>query len=389
MPYPPTRQGAPLCVVAVTALLSGCNLLSPPVVHQGTVLAQGLNGPQGVYVTADGTLWITDSGVGGSGTFTTPGGPGSTEPTVNRYGETARLVRVSPGGVTTDVATLTSVVGAEGPEGASRVVELGGTLYLTTGHWGADSSIARLPKTASLLRLDGTTTTEVANLWAYEQVNDPDKQGADSHPYGLAAGPDGRLWVTDAGGNHLLRVDPATGAVTLAAVFDNLPNANPGPGIPPSSQAVPTGIAFLNDGAAFVSLLPGFPFTPGSSKVVRVASDGGKTDYATGLSMTTDLKTGPDGNLYAVQLGQFGEQGPTPGTGSVVRIKAGGVKETVLGGLDTPTGLAFNQKGDAFIAVGGAAAPGTGQVRRWDQLTRKAAITPAALAQTQSAGAEP
>ena len=130
-----------------------------------------------------------------------------------------------------------------------------------------------------------------------------------------------------------------------------------------------------------MSLLPGFPFTPGSSKVVRVASDGSKTDYATGLTMTTDLRTGPDGNLYAVELGEFGEQGPTPGTGSVIRIKAGGVKETVLSGLDTPTSLAFNQNGDAFITVGGAAAPGAGQVRRWDKLTTKAALTPSALSQ--------
>lgn len=381
MSDPTTRQTPLLYVTAITALLSGCTPMPAPVVHQGTVVAQGLNGPQGVHVSADGTLWIADSGTGGPGTFTTPGGPGSTEPTTNNYGDTARLVRVSPGGVSTDVATLPSVAGAEGAEGASRVADLGGKLYITSGHWSAGASIEQLPKTTALLRLDGNSTTEIANFWTFEKANDPDKQGADSHAYGLAAGPDGKLWVTDAGGNDLLRVDPMTGMIALVTVFDNLPNANPGPGVPPSSQAVPTGIAFLNDGAAYVSLLPGFPFTPGSSKVVRVASDGSKTDYATGLTMTTDLRTGPDGNLYAVELGEFGEQGPTPGTGSVIRIKAGGVKETVLSGLDTPTSLAFNQNGDAFITVGGAAAPGAGQVRRWDKLTTKAALTPSALSQ--------
>ena len=157
-------------------------------------------------------------------------------------------------------------------------------------------------------------------------------------------------------------------------VFDNIPNANPGQGVPPFSQAVPTGIAFLNDGNAYVSLLPGYPFTPGAAKVVRVAQDGSKSDYATGLSTVTDLCRAPDGNLYAVQLGQFGARGPTPGTGSIVRIKAGGVKKTVLSGLDTPTSIAFNAKGDAFISVNGAAAPGTGQVLRWDKLTKRAAL---------------
>ena len=358
----------------ISVLLSSCAVLTPSAAHQGSVVAQGLNGPQGVYVAADGTIWIADSGIGGPGTFTTPGASGSTEPTTNQYGNTARLVRVSPGGAVTTAAPLLSVLGAEGPEGGSRITELGGKIYITSGHWGANSSIGRLPKASALLRLDAAATTEVADFWAYEAANDPDKQGADSHAYGLAAGPDGKLWVTDAGGNDLLRVDPATGALTLVAAFKNLPNANPGPGMPPSSQAVPTGIAFLNDGAAYVSLLPGFPFAPGSSKVVRVAGDGSQTDYATGLSMTTDIKTGPDGNLYAVQFGQFGEKGPVPGSGSVVRIKAGGLKETLLTGLNTPTSLAFNQRGDAFVTVGGAGARGTGQVLRWDALTRKAAL---------------
>ena len=367
----PSGAGAAL----ITVLLSSCAVLMPAA-HQGSVVAQGLNGPQGVYVAADGTVWIADSGMGGPGTFTTPGGPGSTEPITNKYGDTARIIRVSPSGTATTAATLPSVLGAEGPEGASRIAELGGKIYLTSGHWGANSSIERLPKAAALLRLDATATVEIANLWAYEAANDPDKQGADAHAYGLAAGPDGKLWVTDAGGNDLLSVDPVTGTVTLVAVFSNLPNANPGPGLPPSAQAVPTGIAFLNDGAAYVSLLPGFPFTPGTSKVVRVAGDGKQTDYAGGLSMTTDLTTGPDGNLYAVQFGQFGEKGPVPGTGSVVRIRSGGLKETLLTGLNTPTSLAFNQRGDAFITVGGAGAPGSGQVLRWDALTRKAALSP-------------
>ena len=185
--------------------------------------------------------------------------------------------------------------------------------------------------------------------------------------------------MTDAGGNDLLRVNPTTRAVSLVTVFANLPNANPAVGTPPVSQAVPTGVAFLNDGGAYVSLLPGFPFVPGASKVVRVAADGSQTDYATGLSATTDLSTGPDGNLYAVQLGRFGAQGPQPGTGSIVRIRAGRFKETVLSGLNTPTSIAFNPAGDAFVTVNGAVAPGTGQVLRWDRLTtRPALVSPAA-----------
>jgi sugar lactone lactonase YvrE len=362
-------------ITALTlTLLAGCTPVPMPVDHQGSVVAEGLNGPQGVYVSSDGAVWITDSGTGGPGSFTTPGGPGSTDPTVNMYGNTARIIRVNTQGEATTMATLTSVVGAEGPEGASRLTELGGKVYISTGHWGDGASIAQLPQSSVLLRLDDSGVTQIANAWAFEAAQNPDGQEKDSHAYGLAAGPDGQLWMTDAGANDLLRIDPATGNITLVTVFDNLPNANPGPGMPPTSQAVPTSVAFLNDGAAYVSLLPGFPFTPGSSKVVRVASDGTQSDWATGLTMTTDVTTGPDGNLYAVQLGLFGEQGFTPNTGSVVRLKAGGVKETLLTGLNTPTSVAFNQSGDAFISVGGAAAPGTGKVLRWDGLTSKSPV---------------
>ena len=51
----------------------------------------------------------------------------------------------------------------------------------------------------------------------------------ESHPYGMAAGPDGWLWVADAGANDLLRVNPATGEIALVTAFDGLPGAFPNP----------------------------------------------------------------------------------------------------------------------------------------------------------------
>ncbi|MFC4453836.1 ScyD/ScyE family protein [Deinococcus sonorensis] len=364
------RSGA--VALLTGALLSGCTPAPVPTPAEGAVVAQNLSGPMGVYAAGDGSVWVVDSGTAGTaGSFTVPPDPGSTTPTTINYGDTAQIVHVDAAGKSTVVASLPSLGGPEGAEGASRITMLNGNIYVTSGHWAEGASIARLPKTAAVLKVSGTTVTEVADVWGFEATNNPDKQVKDSHAYGLAAGPDGNLWMTDAGGNDLLKVNPTTGAITLMAVFPNLPNTNPPAGVPPFSEPVPTGVAFLKDGAAYVSLLPGFPFTPGASKVVRVAADGSQQDYATGLSMTTDLQTGPDGNLYAVELGQFGEQGPAPATGSIVRIRAGGVKETVLTGLDTPTAISFNARGDAFITTGGAAAPNTGKVLRWDNFTTR------------------
>ncbi|GGR36620.1 ScyD/ScyE family protein [Deinococcus ruber] len=357
-----------------TTLLSACGLTPVQTTPAaGLVVADHLNSPQGVFLSSDGALYITDSGTGGPDTYTVPGGPDGGGPTTAHTGMTAAVIRVSPSGQRSTVALVPSEREGTDTSGASRLTELGGQMYVSSGHWIAGASIQQPAHVGTLVRL-GATLTDVGNLWAYESTNDPDKQGADSHPYALAAGPDGQLWVADAGGNDLLRVDPATGTVSLVTVFDPVANVNPPANTPPVSQAVPTGIAFLNDGSAYVSLLPGYPFLPGAGKVVRVAQDSSRSDYATGLTTVTDLRAGPDGNLYAVELGTFGAMGPTPGTGAIVRIKAGGVKETVLTGLNTPTSITFNAQGDAFLTVNGAAAPGTGQVLRWDRLTQRPAL---------------
>jgi hypothetical protein len=156
-----------------------------------------------------------------------------------------------------------------------------------------------------------------------EKDENPDGFILESHPYDLVAGPDGLLYVSDAGANTLLKVDPASGDVSLVAVFPGVPGPMPNPnrGGANESDPVPTGVDF-KDGNIYVSYLPGFPFLPGSAKVVMAAADGTVSDYATGLSMVTDLRTGPDGQLYAVEMGQFTEQGTVLNSGSIVRVKA-------------------------------------------------------------------
>jgi sugar lactone lactonase YvrE len=89
------------------------------------------------------------------------------------------------------------------------------------------------------------------------------------------------------------------------------------------------------------------------------------SDYATDLTMLTDLQTGPDGNLYAVSMGEFTEQGPVPSSGAVLRIGEGTTSEAILTGLSFPTGLAFASNGDAYVTVNGMGAPGSGQVLKY------------------------
>ncbi|MBZ0296739.1 MAG: ScyD/ScyE family protein, partial [Anaerolineae bacterium] len=118
----------------------------------------------------------------------------------------------------------------------------------------------------------------------------------------------------------------------------------------------------------FVSLLSGAPFIPGSSKVVQV-TDGEVSDFATGLTMITDLEVGPDGNLYATSFGMFTEEGPVPNSGSILRILPDGTSEVVVDGLPFAGGLAIDADGNGYVAINSLPIPGAGMVVYYEGLT--------------------
>jgi hypothetical protein len=333
-----------------------------PVMEQHPTVATGLNGPQGVLVDPDGNIWVIDSGLGGDQEipFLAPG----IGPVTATYGESARVVKIAPDGTQTVIAMLPSV--AAGPEfiGGARLALSNGNLYATSSQWVIEAGPDRLPNMGAVVQIADGVVTEVANTWEIENAENRGGFAVDTHPYGLAAGSDAMLWVADAGANELLKVDPASGVVEVVAVFDGLPGPLPNPfrGDTQEMDPVPTGVTHDADGNAYVSLLSGFPFVPGSAKVLKVAVDGAVSDYATGLTALTDLRTAPDGQMYAVRFAIFGDQGPTPNSGAVIRIKKGDTSEVLVDGLAFPTSLDFNADGDAYVTINGVGAPGSGAV---------------------------
>jgi sugar lactone lactonase YvrE len=341
-----------------------------PEIEGGTIVATGFNGPQGITMDADGNLWVIDSGVGGDQEI--PFIDEETgQPTTTMMGMTARIVMIAPAGTQTDVAALPSIMASDVESlGGARLAWLDGTLYATVGGWVGGAGDP--PDLAGVVaRVEDGNVTGVADMWAYEAANNPDGLVLEAHPYGITAGPDGWLWIANSGANTLDKVDPATGEIQNVAVFGGLPGPVPNPARNNAMEEdpVPTAVAFDDMGDALVSLLSGVPFVPGSAKVVRVTADGVVSDYATGLTMLTDLQGGPDGELYAVEFGMFTEQGPVPNTGSVVRIHEGDASEVVVSGLPFPTSLVFDADGNAYVTVNGVGAPGSGAVVRFDGLT--------------------
>lgn len=336
----------------------------------GEVVIEGLNAPQGVYVAADGSVWAADSGTGGEEMLAAIH-PQTGEPLSAPFGQTSRIIRWQPGGEPEVMATLPSLVVGGESSGASRVVLIDGTPYVTAGAWRGDFPAARPLLVAAIAKIEAGEVVELSDTWAIEEADNPDGFILESHPYDITAGPDGALWVADAGANTILRVDPDSGDTELIHTFSEgipIPFPNPGRNGEMETDPVPTGIEVEEDGSLLVSFLPGFPFLPGTAKVVRVSPAGEVSDAWPGLSSIVDLARAADGTLYAVQFALFSEQGPQPGTGAILRLPAAGEPEVVLDDLFFPTSAAFDANGGAYIALGGVGPPGSGLVTYVDGL---------------------
>jgi sugar lactone lactonase YvrE len=309
-------------------------------------------------------------------------------------GTTGQVVKIAPNGTKTVVAKGLPSYNAEGPTGPNGIVYAAGAIWIVTGGAGPGTpSVTPLQYEASVLRIDPATgaVTLIADIGAYERANNPDPYAVDTNPYGMTLGPDGNLYVADAGGNAIYQVNPTTKALKLLAVIPGVPYtpdevpqgfppANPARGGKPELDPVPTALAFGPDGNLYVTLLPG-ALAPQMAKVVKVTMSGQVSDVVTGLTTAVGIAFGPDKNMYVTQLLAGAPAGPNqPPTGNVVRITPDGQDSLAVEGLAFPNGIAFNKAGDLFITTGTAGGPPNvppiGQIVRVDGVAKAAAPSP-------------
>jgi plastocyanin len=368
-----------------------------------TVVPSGLFNPRHIAVDTDGTLYIAEAGnAGDEAVYATPtvGTPAPAEP-LTVHGDTGQVTKVAPDGTQTVLATgLPSYSFGTEVVGPSGIAVADGKVYVTVGGPGPLTAIAPpVPNRDSVVAIDLTTgaLTTVADIGAYERSNNPDPNTVDSNLTGIAAGTDGMLYVDDAGGNTVYKVDPATGSISVLAVVPGLPSpggaANPARGGKGEVDPVPTGVIVAPDGGVYVGLLSGAILwgTPGSAKILHIAPDGTISDAATGLNMVVSVATAPDGTLYASQFSEnLLAQPPLPG--SVVRIKTDGTPETAIPGLAFPYGIVFDGAGSLYVVINSSAAPGAspqGQVLRCEVSETAGAATPGAEGATSETSAAP
>jgi sugar lactone lactonase YvrE len=341
-----------LCAVA-TAFSGGAAAVDPP----GTVVMSNLDNPRHLAFGPEGGLYVAEAGKGGSG------------PCIFIRGETqcagpsGGVSRLWKGVQTRVVTGLPSYAGASGsgangPHGIS--LHGRGNAYVTVGLGG--EAIPPSEFRAAMGQGFGRTVRFKPNgnwsyeddIAGYEEDNNPGGGGdLNSNPYGMLAGPAGRL-VIDAGGNDLLRVR-ANGRISTLAVFPSRPQGR-------NTDSAPTAVTRGPDGAYYVGELSGAPFTPDRARVYRVVPGQPPEEYGPAFSFIIDLTWGPDEHLYVLE---FASGPDLTGPGTLWRLESDGTKTAIVTDLIVPGGVVFGRDG-AFYISNKSVLAGAGEVLRFE-----------------------
>ena len=326
-----------------------------------TVIASGLDNARGIAVDKDNHIFVALAGTGAPGT--------------------GRIVEISHGKLWTFRDSLPSIISPEGDVSGPTNVAVKGDDILAVVGGGPQVVDARFD---SVLDVEHGVR-RLADIQSYVNAH-PDATDIDNPPnptdsnlYGIALIGDDRSVVTDAANNTLLLIG-ATGRVWTMAKFPNeVVSTAHIPGFPAAAipaEAVPTSVAVGPDGYYYVGELKGFPFTPGTSRIWRVAPwarnvtcdpahrKAGCSLFMDGFTSIVGLAFSQGGALYVSEIVKTGVLGFVRGTdnvGALYRVWHGHKTELVPGRLTLPGGVAVGRNGTVYI-TNNSVSSGQGEV---------------------------
>jgi hypothetical protein len=384
-----------LSLTAISLFLSVISQTKPVEAASFKVVADKLDNVRGLNFGPDGSLYITESGVGGDGRCLPT--PTLFDPLC--IGTSGAVTRVKDGKQERILTGLPSIAsrpsGATGRGPQDIQFDAAGNAYLLIGY-GGNPTIQDFPENApgwgQLYKVDFKTgsLTSIGDFARYELANGADGEGVPNLGGEIASNPSAlaikgnTAYVVDAAANNVLTVGLDGSNLTSFTVLPKqtitnpvFPTPEPGqvlffeaspPGQTPSEfeiQSVPTGAAFGPDGALYVSELTDFPFPVGEARIFRVGSDGEVTVYADGFTQLSDLEFDAQGNLYALQYSNAFRLGVPDA--SLIQVAPDGTRTTLLSGngLESATALTVGPDGAVYVSSKGDR-PGVGQVLRID-----------------------
>ena len=386
--------------IRLTLLSFCCAFLfeaKPAAAVEISIVADGLDNVRGLNFAPDGSLYITESGVGGDGRCIP--GP-SLSGLLSCVGTSGALTQVKDGNQERVLTGLPSIAlrpdGEIGTGPQDIVFDQSGNPYLLIGYGGSPSIsdfAEDSPSWGQLYQVDLETGSlnSIADLARYELANNADGEDVldvsgeiASNPYAFTIKGD-TAYIVDAASNNVLTVgldgnnlQTLTVLPTQTITDPIFPTLAPGQTAPPDAplmgetpqeieiQSVPTGVAFGLNGDLYVSEYTGFPFPVGKARIFRVEPDGTTTVYADGFTQLIDLDFDSLGNLYALQ---YANQPEWEGVrdGSLIQISPDGTRRTILSGngLESATALIVGLDDAIYISNRGDVS-GEGQVLRID-----------------------
>jgi RHS repeat-associated protein len=277
----------------------------------GPALQARLSGPIGVAVGPDGSVYFTD----GSGPW-------------------ARVRRVDSGGILTTIAGGGAVVPADGAAVPATQARLESPWGITVGPDGsvyvADSGLSRI------FRVDPAgMLTSVAGGGLTLGDGGPATQAQLADPKGVALGPDGSLYVSEAGGHRVRRIDASGIITTVAGTGTPCPSEPCGDGgLATQAQLLfPQGLAVGPDGSLYISDTR--PALGGLERIRRVGPDGVIARVAGGGTGCVALPCGDGGPAllatFAVWLGVAAGQDGTLWIGDAQSLRIRRVRPPLPG----------------------------------------------------------